>query len=195
MPAYQVTLSDQSVVNTYDGMRNFTVFATTAAQARESVRTQFGNDYLTAEIMAAATVTELAAATDWAVPNLWNFQIRFTAVNGTVRANVTVQSSAADNTVDEIAALLVTALNATILDNAAYNSTTQVLTVSTIGDAFGDHSIEVWAWPVNGARQDGASGSFFGAIVHRGITGAATQVTLAADAAVPPVFYSGIVPR
>ena len=195
MPAYLVTLSDQSVVQTLNGQRNFVVFASTANQARDSVRAQFGNDYLTSQIMTDATATEIAAATDWAVPGLWNFRVKFTKPNGVVLADVTVASSAGDNTIDEIAALLVTALNGTALDNASYNGTTNVLTVSSAGDNFGDHSVEVWAWPASGAQQDGVSGGFFGTITHRGSAGSACTVALAADATVPPVFYAGIVPR
>ena len=141
-----------------------------------------------------ATVTAIAAATDWADPVLWKFQVVLSnPATGVEVVNATVTSDSTNDTVDEIAALLVTAIDASggAAVTPSYNSTSQVLKVAVIADNIGDHALECRAWPVITGGDTGINtGSFFGTIVDEGIAGADVTVTLAADAAVVPLFYS-----
>lgn len=191
--AYLVTLPDSYIARVLeDGKDSIVVYAADAEQAKEIAKSAFKWDIDAP--WASATVTELAVATDWATPQLWNFRIRIRTPAGAVLHNVTVQSSAADNTVDEIAALLVTALNATTINSAAYVSGTNVLTIAAVGDAIGDHFVELSAWPTTLNERDGFSASFFGSPTHGGVAAAALTVTLVGnvDATVPPVFYASM---
>lgn len=195
MPAYIVSLSSvASGLTLREGNNRFIVFAADVAGARDIVRARFTNDSIDAVLLdSTTTVTAIAAATDWATPKLWNFRIRLTSPAGVDVADVTVQSSASNNTVDEIGALLVIALNADAqIAGAAYNSTTQVLTISDIADALGNHQVHASAWPDEGDEINDVSHGFFGTIVDGGIAGAVTSVALAADAAVPAIYYAGL---
>ena len=89
-----------------------------------------------------------------------------------------------NDTVDEIAAALVTALNA--LDgiaNAAYNATSNTLTVAGTADALGVQKLEVSIIPPGGSA---SIASLVGAITDGGASGAALSVVLPADNAVIP---------
>ncbi len=192
MASYLVTLPTSYVARQLqDGYDSVVVNAVDAAQAKAVAKMVYGADV---DVQwDNATVTDLAAATDWATPQLWNFRVKVRhPTTGDTVHNVTVKSSAGDNTIDEIAALLVTALNATAINGAAYVSATNVLTIAAVGDNIGDHYVELSAWPDGLLEQTGFSAAFFGAPTHGGIAGAALATTLAAnvDGTVPPVFYS-----
>lgn len=97
---------------------------------------------------------------------------------------VAVVGDATDDTVDEIAAALVTALNG--LDgiaNASYNATTNTLTVAGSDDALGDQKLEVSIIPPGGSD---SIASLVGAITDGGVAAADLTVVLPADNAVIP---------
>lgn len=101
--------------------------------------------------------------------------------------DVSVVGTSTDNTIDELAALAVTALNATTpLAGAAYNSTTQVLTVAETTDVLGDHILSVEFTHPNYELPIAA---LVGTIVDEGAGSAAVTVTLKADAYGPPKLY------
>jgi hypothetical protein len=122
-----------------------------------------------------ATYTEMAAAADL---EAWTARAIVTKANGDVAADVTVTGAAAA-TVDTIAALLVTALNATsAISNASYNSSTNVLTVAGTSDGIGDgHFYLAFSPPGSSVAIPG----FVGSHTEGGSAGAALSAPLAAD--------------
>ncbi len=92
---------------------------------------------------------------------------------------VSVTGGWTSNTIDAIAAALVTALDA--LDDvaaAAYNSSTNVLTAAGVADELGDMALTVTVTDPNGVSQP----SFFSTIVDEGDPEDALTVTFTADA-------------
>lgn len=188
MPAFILTAdADAPARYLIGGADTMIVVATDATEARLVAKAMDGRD--NDAMWANADVTQIAAATDWATPTLWNFKI---TLSGGI--TVTVQSSLTNNTVDEIAALLVTALNATAINAAAYNSSTNVLKVAAIADGIGDQTFTAVAWPELSTFTAGVNvGSFFGAHVEGGIAAADLTVQLIADAGEVPnvaAFYT-----
>jgi len=137
-----------------------------------------------------ATVTEIAATST----DLIGYAFRFvlSQPDGDVVVDVTVTGDATNNTIDEIAALAVTALNATTpIAGAAYNSTTQVLKVAETTDSLGDHQLIVEVRDANGNLIPGVTAAgLVGTIVDGGASGDAVTVTLKADADVTPVVVA-----
>jgi hypothetical protein len=143
MPAYLVTLdrnkSGHTIVQGADAM---VIFAASATAAKQAAAAKFEGDGLA--WLNDSTATEIVAGTDW---QGWTFRVAILGGFGTggdEPRTVAVVGDATDNTVDEIAAALVVALNA--LDgiaNAAYNATTNTLTVAAAADALGDQKLEV----------------------------------------------------
>lgn len=194
MTAYIVALPERTGLTLRAGGANrFVVEAASTAIAKEMVKVYFDNAIDALIDSSDTTVTAIAAATDWADPYIWNFRVAVTSPDGAVVADVTVQSSSTNDTVDEIAALLVTALNATEdIANAAYNGSTNVLSVAGTDDALGDHKVSTAAWPEGAAVHPfGIDGGFFGSITDGGMAAAALTVALAADAATVP---SAVIP-
>lgn len=193
MPAYLLELPSHPGQVLHGGANAVVVFADDAAEAKLVAKAALKFD--ANGPWANATVTEIAAPTDWADPHIWNFQI---IVNNPTTAaelyNVTVQADATNNTVDEIAALLVTALEAAggAALTPSYVGATNVLTIAAIADNIGDHQVVVKSWPTLPEGDDSQnipSGAFFGVIVDGGIAGAVLTVTLAADGTVPTLAY------
>jgi hypothetical protein len=209
--AYMVELDGHSGRNLQGGKNGMIVRANSTTEAKAMAKAVLGADFGSDALWAGATVTAIADPTDWFTPNVWGFRIQVTDPHGTVDVlrggevvtlteqtvdvtDVTVYSSSGDNTIDEVAALLVTALNAAgPMANAAYNSTTQVLSIAIGGsDALGDHYVTLTSWPViadTAERNDLLIGGFFGALTHNGMSSADLKVTLGADALVPPMIY------
>lgn len=179
MPAYLVTLDNSRCGRTLkNGCNAMVVFAADATAAKEACAAKFDGDG-SAWNSSEATATAIVAASDF---NGWSLAIDIFGPD--LNTTVTVVGDATNNTIDEIAALMVTALNALAeIANASYNSTTQVLTVAAIADGIGDHNIAVRLTPPSGY---GAVPSLIGTIVDNGIAGAVLTVVLPADAAVVP---------
>ena len=182
MPAYHVTLNTEKVGMTLpDGADSLILFADDATMAKQLAQAHF--NFADAHWNSAyATVTEIAAAADW---DGWSFKVTV-APGEASEISVTKVADATDNTIDEIAAALVILLNATSIDAAEYNSTTQVLTVAAIADGIGDKELDVQIIPPNGT--DGVA-SLVGTIVDAGIAGAVLTVVLPADADDVPKLY------
>lgn len=183
MPAYLVTLdrnkSGHTLVQGADAM---VIFAASATAAKQSAAAKFEGDGLA--WLNDSTATEIVAGTDW---QGWTFRVAILGGFGTggdEPRTVAVVGDATDNTVDEIAAALVVALNA--LDgiaNAAYNATTNTLTVAAAADALGDQKLEVSIIPPGGSA---SIASLVGTITDGGVAAADLTVVLPADNAVIP---------
>ena len=128
------------------------------------------------------TVEELSEIVADADFNGWTFALD--VIGGAAPISVSVTGTATDNTIDEVAALLVTALNADAeIAGASYNGTTNVLTVAETTDAIGDRTLEVTITPPGGYSGIAA---LVGTIVDGGASGDAITLALPADAAVIP---------
>lgn len=183
MPAYLVTLdrnkSGHTIVQGADAM---VIFAASATAAKQAAAAKFEGDGLA--WLNDSTATEIVAGTDW---QGWTFRVAILGGFGTggdEPRTVAVVGDATDDTVDEIAAALVVALNA--LDgiaNAAYNATTNTLTVAAAADALGDQKLEVSIIPPGGSDSVDA---LVGTITDGGVAAADLTVVLPADNAVIP---------
>jgi len=182
MPAYTVVAPAVSGLTLVGGADVMVVFATDAAQAKEIAASKYDSD---GACWASATVTAIAADADF---EGWTFQIVIGGGCGTGNdepATFTYVGTAANNTIDEIAAQLVILLNAHAdIAGAAYNTTTQVLTIAETTDGLGDQTVEVTITPPDG-KADIAS--LVSTIVDGGAAADALKVTLPADAAVIPI--------
>ena len=183
MPAYLVTLdrnkSGHTIVQGADAM---VIFAASATAAKQAAAAKFEGDGLA--WLNDSTATEIVAGTDW---QGWTFRVAILGGFGTggdEPRTVAVVGDETDNTVDEIAAALVTALNGLDgIDNASYNATTNTLTVAAAADALGDQKLEVSIIPPGGSD---SIASLVGAITDGGVAAADLTVALPADNAVIP---------
>lgn len=183
MPAYLVTLnrskSGHTLIMGGDAM---VVFAANADAAKQSAAARFDGDGLA--WLNDSTVTEVTAATNWVG---WAFRVVIHGgfgSEGADPASVTVVGDATDDTVDEIGAALAVALNALSgIANAAYNASTNTLTIAGTADALGDQTVSVSVVPPGGASSIPA---LVGTITHEGLAADALSVVLPADAAVIP---------
>ncbi len=183
MPAYLVTLdrtkSGHTIVQGADAM---VIFAASATAAKQAAAAKFEGDGLAG--LHDSTASVIGAGTDW---QGWTFRVAILGGFGTggdEPRTVAVVGDATDNTVDVIAAALVVALNA--LDgiaNAAYNATTNTLTVAAAADALGDQKLEVSIIPPGGSA---SIASLVGTITDGGVAAADLTVVLPADNAVIP---------
>jgi hypothetical protein len=182
MPAYTVTLPAESGMNLVGGADVMVVFATSSTAAKEIAAAKYDSD---GACWAGATVTEIVADTDF---EGWTFVVTICSGCGTGNdesATFTYVGTAANNTIDEIAAQLVILLNAHAdIAGAAYNTTTQVLTIAETTDGLGDQTVEVTITPPNGKSE---IASLVSTLVHEGASSDALKVTLPADAAVIPI--------
>lgn len=106
--------------------------------------------------------------------------------------NATLTGGSAD-TYDTLGAAAVTALNAAGfgITHAAYNSSTNVLTVAGTADNIGDHELTVALVPANSVNSVPVRGAI-GAIVDDGVSGAALTVAFGADNYVIPQPAAGL---
>lgn len=180
MPAYLVqrdrTKSGGTLVNKCDAA---VVFAADAAGAKALAASIYQAD---GAAWADATVTAVAAAAD-----LTGYRFRLRLLGTAVDVSYT---GVASDTWDLVAAALVTALNATAeIANAAYNATTNVLTVAGVADALGDMSLVAELFlpgceePVSGV---------LGAVVSAGAEADAVTLAMPADGAVIPTLISRV---
>lgn len=189
MPAYLVTLDRTKCGYTLpDGANAMVVFAADATTAKQLAASKYDGDG--SAWVTNGTATEIVAGTDWVG---WTFRVDILSgfgTGGADPASVSFVGTSTDNTVDEVAAQLVTALNA--LDgiaNAAYNSTTNTLTITGTADALGDKQVEVSITPPGGKS---AIAALVGTIVDGGASGDALTVVLPADNAVVPLITAPV---
>lgn len=183
--AYLVTLPSEGGQTLINGVNAIVVYADSDTAAKEAAAAAFNGD----SKWSGATATAIAAG-DY---NGWTMRVKLYDPDDVRNPvlNVAVTGDATDNTVDELAAKMVTALNATaLLTAAAYDATGQVLTVVDAStDAYGDHILEVEFthadFPIPVA-------SLVGTIADEGTAGSSdVTVTLKADAYGPPKLYGG----
>lgn len=184
--AYLVTLPDRAGYTLLEGVDRMVVYAASADQAKEVAKAYF--DGVGAAVWGDATVTEVAVAA-----NLigYTFHVQVIQPDGDVLYDVSVPcTAAASDTVDEVAALLVTALEAlgAALLTPSYDAGTQVLTVAAAGDMIGDHRVVAEVYRTDSEDQTPIPG-FVASITDEGMAGAALSVTFAADTYRPPKHY------
>jgi len=92
----------------------------------------------------------------------------------------------ATDSVASLATLMVTALNATALNGAAWNNSNQELTVSSIADGIGDHVCNVYVLPPNAEETAEGVPGFVVSVTDAGVAAAAIVVTLETDSYVVP---------
>jgi hypothetical protein len=179
--AYLVTLPVTAKTQLENGVDAFLVWAEDGADAKALAKAQADGDASDAA-WAAATATAAAAGAD-----LENWRLQIKISGGTVNETFTVAGAAAA-TVDTIGDLMVIALNANpTIANAAY--ATPNLTISSIADGIGDHTVKAyWLPPLSASDWEDPTVSipgFLGAIVHEGIAGAVLTLALVPAAAIP----------
>jgi hypothetical protein len=160
------------------------VSAASSDDAKAIAKSRFDGD--ANALWGAATVTQLADVAANA-PGLANWRLRIRILDSDPVVSIEVIGTGTNDTVDEIAALAVTALNATsIIANAAYNATTQTLTIAGVDDALGDKTVEVEFLPP--ATQAGAQPipGMVGTITDGGAEADPLTVVLPADTYVVP---------
>lgn len=183
--AYIVTLPSEGGHTLRHGVDTVVVYAEDANQAKEAAGALFGGD----SAWTGATATAIAAG-DY---DGWTLRVRLADPAKAVTASdyyvadVSVEGDSTNNTIDELVALAVTALNANdAIAGAAYNLTTQVLTVAETTDGLGDHVLSV---EFTHPDFEGPIPSLVSTIVDEGAAGAAVTVTFSADTVVPPKLY------
>lgn len=186
MPPYLVKKPIESGQTHKDGANAVVVFANSADDAKAMARAQYSGDSNAS--WDGATVVELVAGAD-----LEGYRLRVAVLDITPVIDVTVVGEAAD-TIDDIAALAVIALNGTAIDASSYDAGTNILTIAAIADNIGDKTAFVeFLPPVSMPGADKAPiPDFVGAIVDQGIAGAVLTVQLGTDAIVVPNFVERV---
>lgn len=118
-------------------------------------------------------------------------EVTTTKLTGSGDDALTVDITTVKNTIEALAAKAVDALNAhSLIAAAAFNFSTNVLTIAAAGDGLGDKTVEVEVLPPATAFPGAvAVPGFASSIVDNGSAGAALTVTLGADARSVPVHY------
>lgn len=162
-----------------NGVDAMIVSAPDATTAKQMAAAQFDGDG-TAWI-SESTATAIAAAADW---EGWTFNI---VILDSPALEAEYVGAAAD-TIDDVGAALVTELNAlSAIAGAAYNSTSQTLTIAETTDGLGDMSVDITVTPPNGASGVAA---LLGTITDGGASGDALSVVLPADAVEVPAIVA-----
>lgn len=172
----------------FHGADTVVVWAEDATMARQVAATYFDGDANALWTDTSTTATAVVADAD-----AWeNFAVNILVTHPTTHAivaNVTYAGTAANDTIDEIAAQLVILLNATAIDNASYDNATNILTVAGAADNLGDHVVNVKVYRKADAAQTPIA-SMVGAVTDEGAAGAALTIQLATDALNTPKVYS-----
>lgn len=183
MAAYIVALRNTLGKTFKNGANAVVVTAASETIAKQMAAAQFDGDG-NAWTEDDAEVTAVAAAADWAG---WTFRV--TILSDTPK-EFEVIADATTNTMDEVGAALVTALNADAdIAGAAYDSTTQTLTVAETTDGLGDQLLQVEVIPPGGFS---SIAGLLGTITDGGASGDALSVVLPADAAVVPAVAAAV---
>lgn len=182
MPAYLVQVKPE-VSGQYlmDGQDSHIVFAADAAGARAAVQSRHGNDVdaIWAD-SAVVSVTEIAVGADF---EDWTLRLSLYDVDAREPAISVAVVGEADDTLDDLGAAAVTALNATAIAGAAYDDTGNVLTVAETTDGLGDHTLSVEWIPPWGET---SFAPLLGDIVDGGDAGDAVTLDFVADAPTIP---------
>jgi len=182
MGIYHVQLPADSRITLVEGKDTAIVVADSVADAKQIMKAYTGMP--SDDQWADAVVTAITEGADLAD---WRARITIKDTAGAVVERVTVTAvTVAD--FDTIAALLVTALNATAsIAGASYS--TPNLTIAETTDGLGDHTVEVaFLPPATWDNPEIALAGLFGTITHEGASGAALAVVML-DATLPAVKY------
>ena len=182
MGVYHVALDVDAKTFLREGHDQLIVVAESSADAKQVAKAYMGLPSDAA--WAASTVTEITEGTDLAD---WRARITVKDTGGVIVEQVTVTGvTVAD--FDSIAALLVTALNATSsIAGATY--TTPNLTIAETTDTLGDHTVEVAMLPpITWDDPEIVIAGLFGTITHEGSAGAALAVVML-DTKLPAIKY------
>lgn len=148
------------------------VYAEDATQAAQIVQSQYRAD---ANAEWAAGAAELQAG-----QSLDGITFSIHIENGGSDIDVEYVALVGDTNVDTVGAALVTALNATAINGAAYNTGTNVLTIAETTDNLGDKAVTVSAIYSSGGIEVDVTASFWSTIVDEGASNAALKATLVA---------------
>lgn len=188
--AFLVSLALKGGMTLRNGNDSAIVWAEDATQAKSLASAAMAGD-VPAAAWTGATATALVTGTEL---EGWVFSITLTdPADGTViSASYTGANS---SNIDTVGAALVTALNASAINGAAYNSTSNVLTIVETTDGMGDWDIQCKATPPSsvtstsligfGETSESVSG-FFTSLTAVGSAGDARTVTLVA--ALPALY-------
>lgn len=179
MPAYLVSLPTTLVGRQLqNGVDACVVFAADAGDAKAMAKAAMGADNNAA--WTNADVTTIAAASDILG---FRFVVKETLPSGAVGRTCDITATGAgQDTIDEIGTAIATALGG----GAAYNSTSQKVTLTASGS--GNNSIEVSVYPPSSVGQDAPIPGFVTATTHNGSAGSELSFVLAADAFVVPAL-------
>ena len=192
MPAYFVTLDPTKSGHTLpEGANAMVVFAEDATHAKEICSSRNPGDG--AAWTTDGTATEVVQDADWVG---WTFEVSVLGGlggGGNEAGSAIAVGTVGDNTIDEIAALLVIACNAlTGIANSSYDAATNILTIASIADGLGDQTVQVKITPPGG---DSEVPALVGTIVDEGIAGAVLTLVLPADTAVIPIVAAVVTNR
>lgn len=184
MPAYIVTFDPTLPLGARNGIEAAAVFAASTADAKDLLQAKYADDLDIS--WENATATQITSTADLIG---WTLRVRVMSPEHEEVVDVSVVGAGGDNTVDEIAALMVIALNATTpIAGAAYNSGTQVLKIAETTDNLGDHTTVV-EWYAPGGFEK-AMDAFVVSKVEDGLANAALTATFVADAYVIPALLT-----
>lgn len=176
--AYFVYLPTHLIKVLQNGVDAVVVYANDATDAKAMAKAAMGAD--ANALWDQATATAIAAASNALG---FRFTVKETYPNGVVGRTADITATGAgQDTIDEIGAALATALGG----GAAYDTSSNVLTLTASANGAGDRTIEVACYPPTTVGQDAPIPGFFGTITHRGASSAALSVALCADAFVVP---------
>lgn len=187
MTAYLVELKD-----THIGVRfanRVILSAGSTGDAKAYAKALFGGD--SGAAWDDATVTAIAdVAAD--APAMLGYRLRVRVEGMSPAIDVEVTGAGTDDTIDEIAALMVTALNLTVIANASY--ATNVLTIATGsgGDDLGDKTTIIeWFPPVALAEKVAIPGLLVSQ-VHEGVATDVLTATFPVDTYAVPTKYRAL---
>jgi len=183
--AYLVTVPAEGGQTLVNGANALIVYAADATDAKAICRARFSGD--SNAMWAAATATAIAAGAD-----LEGWRLRIALLDAATPVDITV-TGAASATVDSLGALAVTALNAlATIAGAAYNSSTNVLTVAETTDNLGAATLTAQLLPPATSawgNSDTPIPSFISTVIDTGSASDAVSCVLVASS-VPAVYGS-----
>jgi len=180
-----------NAAKTVKSTKKLIVQADTAANAKIFAAAYFDGDGswadATATTITAGTLDDAGTMTGY----VWKVTVRGAAAqtspNQVLTATVTGAASA---DMDAVAAQLVTALNAlNLIANAAYNTSTGLLTVASIADGLGDGTVTVEVYKDSVSKYNLAA-LYTGAIVHQGVAAAVLTIQLTLDTVATPAVLA-----
>lgn len=160
------------------------VAAETAADARVFAASHFNGDASWTDATVVALTEETLDASASQLGYVWQIIVTGAAGQTADPIVVSVTGTGTDD-LDAIAALLVTALNATEIDGAAY-AAPNLTVAATPTDDFGDATVIVKVTPPSGNTNADLESIFVVGITHEGAAAAALTVELPADTEAKP---------